>query len=304
MLFIPNAVFDEFLEFLGKKDFSAESMTEYKKWLRYYLDFCSKYPMPDSTSERVRLFTEKLKEKKQNEKQRERAAHAVSLYLEMIMMEETSSLPAPTEESALTQVQEELPVYRRTSNYIEAGYAVKTDSAEWDAALSALAGEIKVRHYSRKTLKTYANWSRKFQRFLANKSPQELTTEDVKKYLTYLAVACKVAASTQNQAFNSLLFLFRHALKREFGELRDVPRAKQSLYIPMVLSRPEIDAIIQQLSYPYTLVIKVLFGCGLRLFECLQLRVGDFNFDTGLLLAHGKGKMIAPCRSRIRSERN
>ncbi len=101
---------------------------------------------------------------------------------------------------------------------------------------------------------------------------------------------CKVAASTQNQAFNSLLFLYRYALKREFGELRDVPRAKKSLYIPMVLSRPEIDAILKQLSYPYNLVVKVLFGCGLRLFECLQIRVGDFNFDSGMLLAHGKGK--------------
>jgi integrase len=84
--------------------------------------------------------------------------------------------------------------------------------------------------------------------------------------------------------------LFRHALKRDFGELRDVPRAKKSLYIPTVLSRDEIDAIIQHLYHPYSLIVKLLFGCGLRLFECLQLRVRDFNFDVGVLTVHGKGK--------------
>jgi integron integrase len=153
-----------------------------------------------------------------------------------------------------------------------------------------MAAEIKVRHYSRKTLKTYANWTRQLQRFLKNKLPQELTGVDVKEYLTYLAVKCKVASTTQNQAFNSLLFFYRHGLKREFGELRDVPRAKKSLYIPAVLSREEIDAILAHLSYPFSLVVKLLFGCGLRQFECLQLRVRDFNFDAGMLTIHGKGK--------------
>lgn len=71
---------------------------------------------------------------------------------------------------------------------------------------------------------------------------------------------------------------------------RDVPRAKKSLYIPAVLSREEIDAILLQLSPPYDLVVKLLFGCGLRLFECLQLRVRDFNFDSCTLTVHGKGK--------------
>ena len=345
MLLIPNSVLDDFIWFLGEKGFSADLFAEYKKWLRYYLDFCDKYPVPDSKAERVRLFAEKLEEKKQPEKQRERAAHAVSLYFEMqrgkgrsssqavlpqvvekfggdayaspaeeisppaafpclgedgacfqsvnedAPPEEKAKSPAPAQHADITPVHaEQRPVFRRTSNYSETGYVLKTDSPEWDALLVTMAGEIKVRHYSRKTLKTYANWSRKFQRFLKNKLPQELTTVDVKEYLTFLAVTCKVAASTQNQAFNSLLFLFRHGLKREFGELRDVPRARKSLYIPMVLSRPEIDAILKQLSYPYNLVVKILFGCGLRLFECLQMRVSDFNFDAGMLLVHGKGK--------------
>jgi integron integrase len=176
------------------------------------------------------------------------------------------------------------------SRYSEAGYQEKSDSPEWDAVLERLVGEIKVRHYSRRTLQTYALWSRQFQRFLKNKPPDDLSTADVKDYLTFLAVKCHVAASTQNQAFNALLFLFRHALHKDFGILKDVPRAKKSLYVPTVLSRTEIDAILNELSYPYRLFVCLLFGCGLRLFECLQLRVRDFNFDVKLLTVHGKGK--------------
>ena len=172
----------------------------------------------------------------------------------------------------------------------EEGYVAKSDSAEWDKTVAALASEIKTRQYSRKTLKTYAHWSRQFQRFLKNKPPHELSSTDVKEYLTYLAVQCHVSAPTHNQAFHALLFLFRHVLKQDFGEHKDVPRVKKSRDIPVVLSRKEIDAVVKHLHYPYDLVVKLLYGCGLRLFECLQLRVKDFNFDAGILTVHGKGK--------------
>ncbi|ABL00221.1 integron integrase [Pelobacter propionicus] len=311
MLLIPNAMFTGYVAHLNTRGIDAAIHAEYKKWLRYYLDFCDKYPVPESKSERVRLFCEKLREKKQSDNQRQRAAHAVSLYFEMKQEEEYTKvrerysleagagtvaelkeyeMSAPAESQSVPDETERLIVRRSPSQYTEAGYQEKSKSPEWDALLATMAAEIKVRHYSRKTLKTYANWSRQFQRFLKDKSPQELATADVKEYMTYLAVQCKVAASTQNQAFNALLFLYRHGLKREFGELRDVPRAKKSLYIPVVLSRPEIDAILAQLSYPFNLVVKLLFGCGLRQFECLQLRVRDFNFDAGILTIHGKGK--------------
>jgi integron integrase len=99
-----------------------------------------------------------------------------------------------------------------------------------------------------------------------------------------------VSASTQNQAFNALLFFHRHVLKREFGKLEGVVRAKRKPYIPVVLSREEIDAVMKHLAPPYDLVVKLLYGCGLRLFECLHLRVHCFNFDAEVLTVHdGKG---------------
>jgi integron integrase len=295
MLPVEDSVIRKYESILRERKIANNHFTDYKKWLRYFLDFQAKYPLSDSRTEQVQRFREKLRKKKQTEKQQNQAIHAVYLYFEMLQQDSQPSQISENVEqqsyavSASTRMTPTIADHRKSS-YVDAGYAVKSDSTEWDALLVALAAEIKVRHYSRKTLKTYANWSRRFQRFLKSKSPEELSTADVKDYLTYLAVKCQVAASTQNQAFNALLFLYRHALKREFGVLHDVPRAKKSRYIPMVLSRPEIDAILEQLAPPYNLFIKVLFGCGLRLFECLQLRVKDFNFDEGVLTVHGKGK--------------
>ena len=104
---------------------------------------------------------------------------------------------------------------------------------------------------------------------------------DVKEFLSFLAVDRKVSASSQNQAFNGLLFLFRHVLEKEFGKVEGVARAKRKPYIPVVLLREEVDRIVKNARYPYDLIIKLLYGCGLRLGECMSLRVQNFNFDFG-----------------------
>ena len=161
----------------------------------------------------------------------------------------------------------------------------------WQHIYDGLDDEIKVRHYSPKTLKSYRIWVRKFQFYTKSKNPDSLAPSDVKDFLTFLAVDQKVSASSQNQAFNSLLFLFRHILKKDFGRIDGVVRAKRKPYIPVVLSREEIEQIIKSIRYPYNLIVKLLYGCGLRLSECLNLRVGCLNFDAGVLTIHdGKGK--------------
>jgi integron integrase len=164
-------------------------------------------------------------------------------------------------------------------------------NASWESEYSQLADEIKVRHYSKKTLRTYQGWMKKFQTFTHSRPPAMLSTDDVKNFLTFLAVKKRVSATTQNQAFNSLLFFYRHVLQKEFGQVEGVVRAKRKPYIPVVLSRDEINAILKHLDPPYALVVKLLYGCGLRLFECLGLRVQCMNFDAGVLTVHdGKGQ--------------
>ncbi len=143
-----------------------------------------------------------------------------------------------------------------------------------------------MRHYSIKTWQAYLHWLTAFQTFTKSKDPRLLTLDDVKGFLSFLAVEKKVAASSQNQAFNALLFLFKNILEKEFGQVEGVVRAKRRAYIPVVLSRPEVDKIVSQLEYPYDLIAKLLYGCGLRLFKCLKLRVQDLNFDMKIITVH------------------
>ncbi len=299
---IPPDILIQFNAVLKKRAVPLASHADYRKWLLYYLDFQSKYTLPDSKSEHVRLFIEKLRKKSQTPKQQAQAAHALSLFFESQLQKKRVSLSQPAATTPILpplpdmqqplSVPEQAPAIPKKSagsRYNEWRCLEKSGDPAWDKIIDDLAAEIRMRHYSRKTLKAYADWCRKFQGFLHNKPPDELSATDVKAYLTYLAVKCKVAASTQNQAFSALLFLFRHVLKRDFGDHKDIPRAKKSKYIPVVLSRKEIDAVLKHLEHPFGLAVKLLYGCGLRLFECVSLRVKDFNFDAGILTVHGKG---------------
>jgi len=273
MLPIPQNEITRFNKALLQSAVPEPFHAHYRKWLQYFFDFCKKYPPPAAKSEQIRLFIEKLKSKKQTSRQCSQAANSrISSHHEAV---DAESLPSFR--------------VKKGKSYNEWHCLKKSESPAWDQAIDTLAAEIKIRHYSRKTLKTYADWARKYQHFLRNKQPNELSSIDVKNYLTYLAVQCRVASSTQNQAFNALLFLYRHVLKKDFGDHRDVPRAKKSKYIPVVLSRHEIDAILKYLEYPIDIVVNLLYGCGLRLFECISLRVQNFNFEERILTVHGKG---------------
>ncbi len=301
---VPYDIWSRYDSFLKAKVKHVSQHENLKKWFLYFWDFLAKYHPPDSKSEQIRLFIEKLQGKKQTEAQQKQAAHAVSLYFQMQDVEARSFTSTPGDsfvkqeyaaavlvQTAPLHVSEPATPPRNESRYNEWRCLEKSASPAWDNIVSDLSDEIKTRHYSRKTLKAYGDWIRKFQGFLHNKPPEKLSETDVKAYLTYLAVDCNVAASTQNQAFNALLFLYRHILKKDFGDHKDIPRAKKSKYIPVVLSRKEIDAVLKHLSYPYDLVVILLYGCGLRLFECLKLRVQNFNFEEGMLsIQDGKGK--------------
>ncbi|MDD5201049.1 MAG: integron integrase [Terrimicrobiaceae bacterium] len=177
--------------------------------------------------------------------------------------------------------------------------------ASWEDEYRELEGTIKLRNYSGKTHEVYQMWVRKFQAFTRSKPPGELDGEDAKRFLTDLAVRERVAGSTQNQAFNALLFFYRNVLRREFGKLEGVVRAKRRPYVPVVLSRAEVDAVIAKIAPPYRLVALLLYGCGLRLTECLELRVQCFNLDGRLLTIHdGKGQRdrTVPLPERVMPE--
>ncbi len=128
----------------------------------------------------------------------------------------------------------------------------------WNTWYTRLVNEIQLRPYSPKTLKAYTQWVRHFQTFTRSQDPQWLSSADVKEFLTFLAVTKKVSTSTQNQALNALLFFYRQVLNQEFGTVEGVVRAKRKPYVPVVLSRAEIAAILPHWSPPYDLVVKLL----------------------------------------------
>src|SRR5581483_10867615 len=137
----------------------------------------------------------------------------------------------------------------------------------------------------------YRFWVMRFQAFVRSRPTAKLSNQEVRGFLSSLAVQHEVSASSQNQAFNALLFFFRHVLHRDFGRMDGVVRAKRHRYIPVVLSRDEVDAVLKQLQPPYQLVVLLLYGCGLRLSECVNLRIHCFNLESMLITVHdGKGQ--------------
>ncbi|MFV0439557.1 MAG: integron integrase [Desulfopila sp.] len=305
MLQIPGRLVNQFTVYLGQKGLPSEQHGHYLKWMRYYLDFCHKYQFNQGTSVSLSAFLKKLNQKNQPERLQKQAEHAIRLYFSFTRPPlkqqdckmRTSKLSANTVSPDIyrdnfQKNQSSQSVSRQTPIESEVEQAIpKRKGADWRQVFTELQNCIRVRHYSQSTLRTYTGWLRKFQTFTESKDPTLLDNEDVKRFLTSLAVQKHVAASTQNQAFNALLFFFRHVLGKEFSKIDGIVRAKRKPYIPVVLSREEIDRIVDNLKMPYRLIISLMYGCGLRISECLSLRVGNFNFDMNVLTIHdGKGK--------------
>lgn len=152
---------------------------------------------------------------------------------------------------------------------------------------------IRLRHYSYSTEQTYLDWAKRFFAYMAETEKGDLKGyggDDVKRFLSHLALKHKVSSSTQNQAFNALLFLFREVLKQNLGELSGTVRAKRGIKLPVVLSVEEVKMLFTHLTGRGFLIAQLLYGSGLRLMECARLRVKDIDFDGNLLYVRsGKG---------------
>lgn len=150
---------------------------------------------------------------------------------------------------------------------------------------------IRSKHYSIRTEESYVDWITRYVRFHRLRHPRELGLAEIEAFLTDLAVAGRVAASTQNQARSALLFLYREVLGIPLDEPRDVVQAKRPQRLPTVLTRAEVQAVLRELAEPYRLMAQLLYGSGLRLMECIRLRVKDLDFERHeLTVRDGKGQ--------------
>lgn len=149
---------------------------------------------------------------------------------------------------------------------------------------------IRTRHYSRRTEEAYVGWIRRFILHHNKKHPAAMGADEVNAFLSHLAVAGNVSASTQAQALSALVFLYRHVLDDPLPWLDDIVRATRPRRLPVVLSRGEVGALLSRLHGTERLVASVLYGGGLRLLEALRLRVKDIDFAANLLVVRqGKG---------------
>jgi len=146
---------------------------------------------------------------------------------------------------------------------------------------------IRIRHYSRRTEQAYVGWIRRFIGFHQKRHPRELGEPHVTAFLSRLATDA-VSASTQNQALSAILFLYDVVLGDRLPWMNDIVRAQRPERLPVVLSRQEVAALLSRLRGPVWLMASLMYGAGLRLLECAELRVKDLNFDRGELttLAH------------------
>ena len=150
---------------------------------------------------------------------------------------------------------------------------------------------IRTRHYSPKTEQAYVRWIRQFVVFHGRRHPDELGAAEVSAFLSHLANARRVSASTQNQALSALLFLYREVMQRELPWLDDVVRAKRPSRVPVVLTVDGVAALLDHLRGTAWLVASLLYGSGLRLMEAMRLRVQDVDLGKGEITVRcGKGQ--------------
>ncbi|NOT06090.1 MAG: integron integrase [Anaerolineales bacterium] len=178
--------------------------------------------------------------------------------------------------------------------------------------LEQFRDQIRIKQYSPRTEKTYVHWVREYILFHNKRHPREMAVPEINQFITHLVVERKASASTQNQAISAILFLYRNLLNITLDETAlDFIRPKKGKRVPIVLSKDEARAVIASLAGPYKIMAQIMYGSGLRLMECLRLRVKDIDFENHRILVYdGKGgddrvtmlpeSLIVPLREHLK----
>ena len=157
--------------------------------------------------------------------------------------------------------------------------------------LEKMRRAIQARHYSPRTEAAYAQWIRRYVRFHRMRHPDEMGEDEINAFLSHLATERKVSASTQNQALSALLFLYRNVLGKELPYIEGIVRARAPRRVPVVLSRDEVNRVFAEVQGTPRVILMLLYGSGLRVLECLRLRIKDVDFEGNeIVVRDGKGR--------------
>jgi integron integrase len=259
---VVNRILPEFQDFLLSRSLvPARNTPFYAHWVSKFLAFSNRNQDLGSNL-RVQKFLNLLKsQKKIADWQVRQAEDALQLYIFNFLDGKTSVLSPNAPQTRLPDVSKILADMRQA---------------------------LRIKHYSYRTERSYLEWAERFIDYTSKVKKKDvraagLDSGDVKDFLSYLALTRKVSSSTQNQAFNALLFLFRDVLKTELGDLSKTVRAKRGQKLPVVLSPEEVQALFKHVKGLNLLILQLLYGSGLRLLELARLRVKDIDFDQNLV---------------------
>jgi integron integrase len=257
------AILPMFDDAMARAEVSPAHRPHWQRWVEQFMAFRNSHE--SNTADASEAFLTDLKRREKPEWQIAQAESAIQLY---------ESLAHGTESPDQTL-----------------GVGVQPAGMSWDEALDAMTAAIAMKHYSRSTYKNYTGWVRRFRAFVKGKAPMLLQSTDAKSFLEHLALVRGVSASSQNLAFNALLFLYATVLKLPFENLADTLRARRPRLLPRVISMDECLRVFDALADPYRLMAELMYGCGLRLSEGVGLRVQDIDFEQVMLTVRaGKGQ--------------
>jgi len=254
-------ILDEFHNFMkSKHNINEKYLPFYINWTRQFIQFCNTKAESVISENQIEPFLKNMN-KRYEQWQVDQAKETLILYCYFI------------------------------SNKKKQAVDIRLNFNEsWKSAGESMVRMLRLKQRSFRTEKSYLSWIRNFYLFVKPLSPEDLSDNHIKAFLTHLAVERHVAKSTQNQAFNAILFFYRHVLDKEVGSIKNVVRARRGHRLPTVLSRNEVIRLINCLSGTAGIIAKILYGSGLRLNECTRLRVHDLDFERNTITVRaGKG---------------
>lgn len=277
-------VLQPFRDLLKSNDIPDNQVPFWELWVKQYLRYCESEYLQVEDSKHVDLFLAHLKENNRKPWQIEQARRACSIYLQLL---ERSDLPEQQDAAPvfIASTDNTFALKSEEMNKLELSYPER-----WEDLVKQTENTLVLQHYAKNTLRHYTHWVKRFGKYCNFKDTATIHVSDVRMFLEYLAVNLNVSSSHQNQAFNALLYLFRHVLHLPFEGLQSTIRAKEVKYLPEVLSQDELKTLFKLLDEPYRLLAELYYGCGLRLEEGLSIRIKDLDFSKKIIIIKGKGK--------------
>ena len=271
---MKDNILPDFQKYLVANNFSPEKNAPfYALWVSKFLSFCNSVdPVNRKADIAIPQFLSQLQRKQQiTDWQFSQAETAIKVYIYHYLKGDGSSIiPEPSHNK-------------------------QNNTFDLKDIISKTREIIRIKHYSYSTERTYVDWIKRFFKYMIEIKGKDLSLStpdsfDMKDYLSYLASKKNVSSSTQNQAFNALLFLYRHILDIEVKGLEKTVRAKRGLKLPVVLTVKEVEKIFQIVKGTHLLFIQLLYGSGLRLMELARLRIQDIDFEmNNIAVRDGKG---------------